>query len=482
MRIPLQPPTQSAGFAILPHEFTLSHLRKGGASLKRRKLCVGLLTSLALLMLLPAASFAKEITIKWWINPWRIAPPGFPEDKAPTGEDFPKWISEQFMKLYPNVKVEYEVVTNAGFDQKVAAAILSGNPPDLLRIGGFNQKWVKQRLLEPINNYLTPFDKQDFYNYALDLGRVDNNYYMFPWNNSNNGMGSSLLLNPAIFKERGVAMPALPDRKWTLDQFMAAARKLSYDTNGDGTNEMYAIGMAAKMDPPNNLAWLHMFGARYFDKDETKVTLNSAQGVRGLQWMVDAVYKEKISPPGAEGMGMYDVINLFHAKKLAIGYGGPYEIGRIDRYVKEGKISEAFPVHIAQFPHLPEIGPVAYHTSGGFVVFRQRDEEKKKMVMELAHFITNPENTKMLKSLLYVTARKSVNEKIYEGFKFEKEIDVYLRAIDNGIPYFGSAEIDTTPIDKHLTAVFEAAFARTKTPKQTLDDFAAEANRILFKK
>lgn len=450
--------------------------------MKTRKFAAALATCTALGMMVPALASAKEITIKWWINPWRIAPPGFPADQAPGSEDFPKWISQEFMKRHPNVKVEYEVVPNAGFDQKVAAAILSGNPPDLLRIGGFNQKWVQQRLLEPINDYLTAEDKRDFYDYALNLGKVGDNYYMFPWNNSNNGMGSSLLLNPAIFKERGVAMPALPERKWTMDQFMAAARKLSYDTNGDGVNDVYAIGMSAKMDLPNNLAWLHVFGARYFDKDETRVTLNSPEAVRGLQWMVDAVYKEKIAPPGAEGMGMYDVINLFHAKKLAIGYGGPYEIGRIDRYVKEGSLKEAFPVHIAQFPHLPEVGPVAYHTSGGFVVFRQRDEEKKKMVMEFARFLTSAENMRLLKSLLYVTARKSVNATLYEGYKFEKEIDVYLRAIDNGIPYFGSAEVDTTPADKYLIAAFEAAFSRSKTPKQALDDFVAEANRLIFKR
>jgi len=33
-----------------------------------------------------------------------------------------------------------------------------------------------------------------------------------------------------------------------------------------------------------------------------------------------------------------------------------------------------------------------------------------------------------------------------------------------------------------LQAMFEAALGRTKTPKQALDDFAREANKILFKK
>src|SRR5690625_3172633 len=56
-----------------------------------------------------------EITLTWWLNPWRIRPPGFPADESPTGEEFPAWISEEFMKLHPNVTVEFEVVPNSGY-------------------------------------------------------------------------------------------------------------------------------------------------------------------------------------------------------------------------------------------------------------------------------------------------------------------------------------------------------------------------------
>ncbi|NLG68211.1 MAG: extracellular solute-binding protein [Firmicutes bacterium] len=450
----------------------------------RRLVCLAcgvLLVLLGTLQPGPALAEERPITITWWINPWRIAPPDLQPDQAPTAEDFPRWISQEFMKRHPNVTVRYEVLTNQGFDQKVAAAILAGNPPDVLRPINFRQEWVRQGLLEPIAPYLTPFDWEDFYDYALDEGKVGDHYYLFPWNNSNNGMGSTLLLNPRMFAQRGVALPPLPDRAWTMDEFMEAARKLSYDTNGDGVNDYYALAMSARMDLMNNLAWFHIFGARYVDEQQRRFVLNSPEGVRALTWMVDAIHKERIAPPGAEGMGIYDVINLFHQQRIAIGYGGPYEIGRIDRYLKEGRIQEKFPAHVAQFPHFPEIGPVAYHTSGGFVVFKQADPYKREMVMEFVRFLTSPENMKLLRSLLYVTARKSVNEGLYEGYEFEDEIAVYLRAIEHGIPYFGSAELDTTPADNHFIAMLEAAFSRNRTPQQALDEFVAQANRLVFR-
>ena len=143
-----------------------------------------------------------------------------------------------------------------------------------------------------------------------------------------------MLINPAIFEARGVKLPELPTRAWTFDEFLEAAKQLSYDEDGDGINDYYALSFAAS-DLLNCTAWLHVFGARMFNEDETEVIINSPEGVAGLQFMVDAIYEYQIAPKGAEGMGIYDVIGLFHQEPDSNRiYGGPYEIGRIDRYVR----------------------------------------------------------------------------------------------------------------------------------------------------
>lgn len=446
----------------------------------RRK--AGLILLVVLVVVMAGASTAlAKITITWWTNPWRIAPPGMDESQAPTAEDFPRWASEEFMRLNPDVEVVYEVVTNQGFDEKISAAILARRTPDVMKDLVFRKEWAERGLLEPIDNYLAPEDIADWYDYTLEKGQIGGQHFIFPWNNSNNGMGNAMLLNPAIFAERGVDLPALPSRAWTFDEFLEIAQKLSYDADGDGVNDHFALSFAAT-DLLNSTAWLHVFGARMFNDDETEIILNSPEGVAGLQFMVDAIYEYEIAPRGAEGMGIYDVIGLFHQGRTAIGYGGPYEIGRIDRYVNEGQLQDAFDVHIVPYPHFPEIGQAAHHTSGGFIVFSQTDEAKRDKVMEFANFLTNFENTAALETLLYVTARKSVNEVIYEGSKFADEISVYMQAIENGVPYFGSSDVSFSPAEPFLQAMFEAAFARTKTPEQALNDFASEANRVLFGK
>ncbi|NLJ85930.1 MAG: sugar ABC transporter substrate-binding protein [Firmicutes bacterium] len=449
--------------------------------MKRQALVSMLLVALVLTLLVTPICAAKKITITWWLNPWRIEPPGFTGERAVTAEDFPQWVKEEFERLHPNVEVKYEVVTNVGFAQKISAAILAGNPPDVLRASSFKKDWALHGLLEPVDDYVTPDDVADWYPDAYEGFRIAGKHYMFPWSYGTNGMGSSMLLNPEIFADRGVELPALPERSWTIDEFLASGKKLSWDDDGDGINDHYALSLGAQ-DSENNPVWLYMRGASMFNEDETKIIIDSPEGIAGLQFMVDMIYEHKIAPVGAEGMGIYDIINLFHSQKTAMGYGGPYEIGRIYRYVNEGRLDEPFEVKIAQFPHLPEIGPVAYHASGGFMVFRQKDQEKKEMVMEFCRFLTSPENTRLLKTLLYITARESVNQDLYADSVFADEVAVYANAIQNGKQYYGSLEVDFTDAGKYWQAAFEAAFTRDKTPGEALTEFAREANKVLFKK
>jgi multiple sugar transport system substrate-binding protein len=427
---------------------------------------------------------APDITLTWWINPWRIAPPGFPEGESPTGEEFPRYISEAFMELHPNVTVRYEVVPNAGYSEKINTAIFAGNPPDVMRGLGFNPEWAREGLLEPIDDYLTEEDRADFIDYTLENGRVGDHYYIWPWNNSNNGMGSTLLLNPDIFEERGVALPAEPYREWTIEEFLEAAQQLTFDRDGDGRTDVYAITLAAQ-DTENVLGWLHRFGARLLNDDATEFVLNSPEGVQALQLMVDMVHEYGIAPQGAEAMGVYDTIDNFHQGRAAMGYGGIYEIGRIDRYLVEERIEEPINVIIAPFPNDPEVGPVAFETSNGFVVFRQQDDYQRDMAMELARFITNQENIALLEDLLYVTARHSVNETLtFENVQaytdVRPQVETYLNAISYGVPYFGPTEVDVTPALDFLTSAVQAALTRQQTPQEALDNFVAQANRVVF--
>ena len=444
----------------------------------RKMLLVVLMVLVATGFVVPSTAFAQstepEITLTWWINPWRVRPPGFPADQSPTGDEFPAYLSQKFMELHPNVTVRYEVVPNAGFDEKVTTAIFAGSPPDVLR--WWNPTWVYDGVLEPIDAYLTDEDRADFIDYTLAAGLVDGQHYLWPWNNSNNGMGSTLMLNVKAFEEAGIPLPD-PMVGWTIDEFLDVTRRLK----DSGT---YAITLAAT-DHHNMMAWLHRFGARTMNDEGTAFVLNSPEGVRALQLMIEMINVEGIAPRGAEGLGVYEVIDNLHQGRAAMGYGGIYEIGRIDRYVKEGRLAEPLQVVLMPFPHDPVTGPVAFQTSGGFVVFRQRDDDKRDMAMEFARFATNTENIALLEDLLYVTARKSANERLnFESVQaytdVAAQVAAYTRAIDYGVPYFGPSTFDWGIVHDFFVSAMQAAFSGDMSAQQALDTFVRQANAAAF--
>ncbi|MCD6239787.1 MAG: sugar ABC transporter substrate-binding protein [Thermotogae bacterium] len=428
------------------------------------------------------STFAKKMTITWWINPWRIAPPGFPGDKAPTSEDFPKWISEEFMKLHPDVKVNYIVVSNKVFSQKLAASIATHTQPDVFKGPVWDVRWVKAGLLEPIDEYLTKEDLNDYYPKTLAEGFIDGKHYIWPWAFGTNGMGATMLLYYQDFDKAGIDWRKIEKNGWTMEEFLEVCKKLTWDSNGDGEIDHYALSLGAKHEY-NILNFLYAWGAKLTNEDETEITLNSKEGADALQFLVDLVKKYKVMPRGVEGMGVYDVIGNFHSHRTSIGFGGPYEIGRITRYLKEGKgqIKEMFYPILVPFPHLDGKKPVAYATSSGFIIFKQKDPAKKEMVMKFVKFLTNKENTALLETLKYLTARKSVNENLFEDDPYmNAQVKKYATILHKyGMRFFGSKEFPYSQIKKYLIAAFEAAFAETKTPQQALDDFAREANNIL---
>jgi multiple sugar transport system substrate-binding protein len=284
------------------------------------------------------------------------------------------------------------------------------------------------------------------------------------------------MLNVAAFEEAGIP---LPDSMagWTIDEFMDVARQFK-DAG------MFAITLGA-LDDINMMAWMHRFGARLMNEEGTEFVLNSPEGVRALQFMVDMMEVEGIAPRGAEGLDVYGAIDNLHQGRAAMGYGGIYEIGRIDRYVKEGRLEQPLEVVLAPFPHDPAVGPVAYETSSGFVVFRQRDDYTRDMAMEFARFATNAENIALLEDLLYITARKSANEQLtFESVQaytdVTTQVAVYTEAISHGVPYFGPPTFDWTLVKDFFVSALQAAFSGDATPQAALDTFVRQANAAAF--
>jgi multiple sugar transport system substrate-binding protein len=425
----------------------------------------------------------QNVEITWWNNPWRIRVPGFPEDQAPDGTEFIEWASNEFMKLHPNVKVTGVMVSNAEYEQKQMAAIAAGTTPNVSKVRSLVEL-SKAGLVVPLDKYLTREDKRDFVPVALEGATVDGKVMGFPWSFGNNGMGVTNLIYPPMFEEAGVDWKKIVEKGWTMDEFVEVGKKISRDTDGDGENDIFLTGFQAKKftGDPTDWVYVYNFGGRLLNDSETAFTVDSKEFIAGLQFIVDAMYEHKIAPKGAEALDVYGVIHPFHAHKLAMGQGGPYEIGRIDRYVKRGTV-ENFRPYVAPYPKAPGKKRGTYLTSGSFSVFEKAENDAtREAAIEFARFVTSKDVLVMLDTVLYISARKSANEEMYktdQWLEFKPDIERYAAELSNyGVRFFGSAEFSPnwTKAAKHMTAAVEAVYARTKTPEKAMADFIRDAN------
>ncbi|MBP7654426.1 sugar ABC transporter substrate-binding protein [Candidatus Dependentiae bacterium] len=424
-------------------------------------------------------SSEKPIVIKFWINPWIITPPDHDTTKPVTNSDFPEWISKQFMLKYPEVKVEYVIVSNRELKQKISSAIAAGTPPDIFKY--YDLKFVKAGIIEPIDDYINETDKNDFIKQSLEFGEYNGKHYLWPWHYGTNGMGASMLLYKERFVEAGIDIDKIIKNGWTMSEFLGILKKISeFSDKTDTVEKKYAIAFSAK-DELNILAFIYNFGGRLFNDAEDKIILNSPETINALKFLKDLVVKYKVCVPGVEAMDFYDIVSLFHNHKTAICFGGPYEIGRIKRNFEEGKMKETFTPVIVPFPRVEGINPSAHTTTGGFIVFKQENKKKKKYVMELAKFITSQENIKYLETINYITSRKSVNRDLFNENPIVSQVQTYSGILENyGKSLTGSEKVRYSELKKYIITLFETVFHGKKSVEESLDEFDNNIKNINF--
>ena len=452
----------------------------------------------AVLILLPGMLFAtaqnedsadvsateelQEVEISWWNIPWRIRTPDFPADEAPDGSEFIEWASNEFMKLHPNVSVTGVLVSNAEYEQKQMAAIAAGTPPNLAPA---KQKVSLARagLIIPVGDYMSNADKNDFIPVTLERASVDGKIYGFPWAFGNNGMGVTNLIYPQMFEEAGVDWENIVENGWTMDEFLEVGKKISRDTDSDGVNDIFLTGFQGKK-PFTDLPYVLNFGGSFINEDDSAFTVESEEFLEGLQFIVDAIYEHEIAPKGAEALDNYGVIKPFHAHNLAMGNGGPYEIGRIDRYVKRGDI-EAFRPHVTPYPGVSGVDRKTYLATFEFNVYKEAENDAtREAAVELGKFLTSSEMLVSLETVLYISSRKSSNEKMYQSddwVEFTPDIARYAKELsDYGTSFYGSQNFDPiwTKVKPFWVAAIEAVYSRSKTPEQAMQDFLKDANPI----
>ncbi len=257
---------------------------------------------------------------------------------------------------------------------KLSTALQSGQGIDLLRLPSDRLPgFVASDLIEPIDEYLTADDKADILPNVLQVVRVgDGKAYAWPlW-----VVPMGMYLNTDVFTEANVP---LPPKDWTWDQFVDAAKKLTFKrANGD---QVY--GWSGFVDPGvvNTWGlWMNQDPSVRAINSDGKFGFNTEAAYAGLQRVADLALVHKVTPPDFGSMKDADVKGGFTNKQIAmiVDATGPAA------QFKAAKVNfEIYPLPTVNGNKLT-VGAV-----GLIAIAKQADAAKRQAAMDLGRYLTS---------------------------------------------------------------------------------------------
>ena len=363
-----------------------------------------------------------------------------------------------FTKANPDIKVETTGYTGdqAGFT-KITQAVQGGGSVDIFRLpSDILPQLVRDNLLAPIDEFLTPDDKADIYPNMLTAVSVGGKAYSWPLWVPPVGM----YINLDIFQERGVAPPKAG---WPYDQFVAVAKQLTF-TRANGEK---VYGYSGVIDPGIVNTWPFIIGdgALPLSADNKQYTWNTPQGISGLKKLVDLSQAgaHKVAPPDFGSQSTADMLTSFQDRKVLAMYSEPS--GASSGY-RANKVN----FDVVPMPIGASGKPLTAGGIGLISVTAIKDRTKLTAAMDLGRYLTSAQvNNDVPGFYLAPGARKSV--------KVADPIDKFTPLVENCYitPIIAQWPQIRTILHPYIQ---NAVFGRT-TPEAAFSEPASEINSIL---
>jgi multiple sugar transport system substrate-binding protein len=176
---------------------------------------------------------------------------------------------DAFQKQNTAVQVELiHIPDEGGYLKRFAADIIAGTPADVVMLNYRRQTaFANSGALEPLDERIASsklIKATDFYPEAFNAFKWNDKQMCIPQN------VSSLVIyyNKDLFKQANLPAPA-PD--WTWEAFLADAKALTKDSNGDGLTDQFGVGVDAELIRFAPFVW--QAGGEIVDGDITPSTL-----------------------------------------------------------------------------------------------------------------------------------------------------------------------------------------------------------------
>jgi multiple sugar transport system substrate-binding protein len=239
--------------------------------------------------------------------------------------DNPAQLQELFNKFGDANGIKIEVSAPVDDVDKIATALNSSTPPDMLILSGVDnvKTYDAQGFVTPLKDIIknSNIDLTDFYAAPLRGCQMGDNYLCLPWGHDI----YALFWNKDMFKAAGLD-PEKPPK--TLDELGAMSKQL---TKVDADGNLTQAGFIP------DFSWGHIdlyeqrFNGAWYNADGTELTVNSDAVVNAMKWeqqfYCDGITPQQLLDLVATGGDYMAAEQLFYAGKTAFQVDGEWQVG-----------------------------------------------------------------------------------------------------------------------------------------------------------
>ncbi|MBL8959091.1 MAG: sugar ABC transporter substrate-binding protein [Gemmatimonadetes bacterium] len=376
-----------------------------------------------------------------------------------------------FEAAHPGVRVENEPVANqAEYREKVITSIASGAPPDVFLLDNIDvPAFVEASVLLDLRPFAprVGVSLDDYYPNVLEIFSRGSAVYAFP-------KGFSPVVyyyNRALFEAAGIPEPT---DGWTWEEFIAAARALTRDTDGDGVTDQWGTAVMRPFYAWQAIVWSGGGDILATDGQRASGALDSPETIAALEFLTSLVLTHGVAPrPNAFRAVTGNESRLFYSGRLALLPSGHWLIPNIRPQLAAGRLR----LGVVSVPRAPGATVATPLFASGWSV--PRNTTHRKLAVALAAALAGPAaQRERLEAGLELSAMPSVQD-AWTPHDSSGLDAAFVRQVASGRPPWGARIARFREVEAQLPDILDQVIIQGRPVAEVTRDVARRLDLVL---